>query len=244
MKTILGIGIAAFLCAGCATDRPSKSNANLLPALKPYVKEVASEVGTISAERKEVLNEIARDVAARLEAGKPADMTFICTHNSRRSHMSQIWAATAAYYYGVQNVHTFSGGTQATACNCRTVAAMRRVGFDIEDATTGDNPIYIVRYASDRPVIRTYSKLYNSDGNPTREFIALMTCSVADKSCPVVQGASSRYAIHYVDPRLCDDTPTETTAYNERCREIAREMFYIMSEVRKHLDAVQLASRH
>jgi len=198
----------------------------------------------VSSERKEVLNAIANDVAARLKAGKRADMTFICTHNSRRSHMSQIWAATAAYYYGLDNVHTFSGGTQATACNCRTVAAMRRVGFDIEDATTGDNPIYLVRYAADRPVIRAYSKLYNADGNPKRDFMALMTCSVADKSCPVVQGAVSRYAIHYVDPRLCDDTPAETEAYNARCREIAQEMFYIMSEVRKQLDTVQLASRH
>jgi hypothetical protein len=244
MKTILAIGLAALCCAGCSTGCQAHSNTNLLPALRPYVKEVAGEVGTILPERKEVLNTIAADVTARLEAGKPADLTFICTHNSRRSHMSQIWAATAAYYYGIDNVHTFSGGTQATACNCRTVAAMRRVGFDIEDATNGDNPIYLVRYATDRPVIRAYSKLYNADGNPSRDFIALMTCSVADKSCPVVQGAVSRYAIHYVDPRLCDDTPTETTAYNERCREIAREMFYIMSEVRNHLDTVKLASRH
>jgi uncharacterized protein YxeA len=244
MKTILAIGLAALCCAGCSTGHQAHSNANLLPTLRPYVKEVANEVGTIAPERKEVLNSIASDITARLEAGKPADLTFICTHNSRRSHMSQIWAATAAYYYGLENVHTFSGGTQATACNCRTVAAMRRVGFDIEDATTGDNPIYLVRYATDRPVIRAYSKLYNADGNPSRDFIALMTCSVADKSCPVVNGAVSRYAIHYVDPRLCDDTPTETTAYNERCREIAREMFYIMSEVRNHLGTVKLASRH
>src|SRR5689334_11006074 len=244
MKAIIALAITALLCASCATDPSSKSNANLLPALRPYVKEVAAEVGTISPERKEVLNTIAADVTARLEAGKPADLTFICTHNSRRSHMSQIWAATAAYYYGLQNVHTFSGGTQATACNCRTVAAMRRVGFDFEDATTGDNPIYLVRYATDRPVIRAYSKLYNADGNPTQDFIALMTCSVADKSCPVVAGAASRYAIHYADPRLCDDTPTETTAYNERCREIAREMFYIMAEVRRQQDLSSLAAGH
>ena len=243
MKALIVVGLITLCCAGCSTSG-SRSHAKLLPALQPYVTQVAGEVGTVSSERKEVLNAIANDVAARLKAGKRADMTFICTHNSRRSHMSQIWAATAAYYYGLDNVHTFSGGTQATACNCRTVAAMRRVGFDIEDATTGDNPIYLVRYAADRPVIRAYSKLYNADGNPKRDFMALMTCSVADKSCPVVQGAVSRYAIHYVDPRLCDDTPAETEAYNARCREIAQEMFYIMSEVRKQLDTVQLASRH
>jgi hypothetical protein len=101
----------------------------------------------------------------------------------------------------------------------------------------------LVRYAEDRPPIRAYSKLYNADGNPKRDFIALMTCSVADKTCPIVQGAISRHAIHYADPRLCDDTPTETAAYNERCREIAREMFYIMSEVRRERNVVAMTSR-
>jgi arsenate reductase (thioredoxin) len=244
MKALISFGIIALCCAGCSTTRQSRSNANLLPALRPYVNEVANELGMISAERKVVLEAVASNIAARLAAGKTAQLTFICTHNSRRSHMSQIWAQTAAYYYGLNGVYAFSGGTQATACNCRTVAAMRRVGFAIEDATKGDNPLYLVRYAEDRPPIRAYSKLYNADANPERDFIALMTCSVADKTCPVVEGAISRYAIHYADPRLCDDTPTETAAYNERCREIAREMFYIMSEVRRERNVVTMTSRH
>src|SRR5512140_1600387 len=178
MKGLLAIGLVAFGCAGCSTAPPSNPGAKLLPALQPYVQQVAGEVDTVSSERKVVLDEVAARIVARLEAGKPAQLTFICTHNSRRSHMSQIWAQTAAYYYGINGVQAFSGGTQTTACNCRTVAAMRRVGFDIADATTsGDNPIYVVRYAEDRPAIRAYSKLYNGDGNPSREFIALMTCS-------------------------------------------------------------------
>lgn len=243
MKTIIAIGIMALCCVGCCTTRQSSPNANLLPALRPYVNEVAHELDKVPAERRIVLNEIVATIATRIEAGKTAQLTFICTHNSRRSHMSQIWAQTAACYYGLDKVQAFSGGTEATACNCRTVTAMRTAGFDIQDATTGDNPIYLVRYADDRPVIRAYSKLYNTDSNPKRDFIALMTCSAADKSCPVIQGAIARYAIHYVDPRLCDDTPTETTAYNERCREIAREMFYIMSEVRKQVDGATVAAR-
>jgi hypothetical protein len=230
--------VIALCCAGCSTTPQSRSNAKLLPSLQPYVNEVANELGMVSAERRGVLGAIAADIVGQLKSGKAAQLTFICTHNSRRSHMSQIWAQTAAHYFGLDKIQAFSGGTQATACNCRTVAAMRRVGFVIEDATTGVNPVYLVRYADDRPPIRAYSKLYNADGNPKRDFIALMTCSVADKTCPVVQGAISRYAIHYADPRLCDDTPAETAAYNERCREIAREMFYIMSEVRRRLDAV------
>ena len=157
--------------------------------------------------------------------------------------MSQIWANTAAYHYGLDKVSAYSGGTETTACNCRTVTAMRRAGFEITDATTGENPVYLVRYAEDRPPIRAYSKLYNADSNPSRDFIALMTCSSADKSCPVVKGSIARYAIHYADPRLCDDLPTETAAYNERCREIAREMFYIMSEVRQKRNGTIASTR-
>lgn len=244
MKTIISFGLFALCCAGCSTTPPAPANAKLLPALRPYVTEVSNDLDAVPAERKVMLNQIATDITTQLKAGKAANLTFICTHNSRRSHMSQIWAQTAAYYYGLNKVHAYSGGTQVTACNCRTVTAMRRVGFDIQDATTGDNPVYLVRYAEDRPVIRAYSKLYNADDNPKRDFIAMMTCSAADKSCPIVEGAVSRYAIHYVDPRLCDDTPTETTAYNERCREIAREMFFIMAEVHRQTEAATVASRH
>jgi hypothetical protein len=241
MKLIAAIVMAVALCAtGCSTapPPPRSADANLLPPLRAYADSVAGDLGAIGEDRKAVLDEIAATISARLASGHDADLTFICTHNSRRSHMSQIWAQVAARYYGLDGVRAFSGGTEVTACNCRTITAMRSAGFAIEDATGAanpadtDNPVYLVRYADDRPVIRAYSKLYNAEGNPQDGFIALMTCSKADKSCPVVTGAVARYAIHYADPRLCDDTPTETAAYNDRCREIAREMFYIMSTVR------------
>jgi len=237
MKPIVALSIVALCVAGCSTTRQAEPSAKLLPPLRSYTDEVAHELNAISPERKVVLSEIATTIAQQLEDGHDANLTFICTHNSRRSHMSQIWAQTAARYYGLDRVHAYSGGTEKTCCNPRTITAMRTAGFAIEDATAGDNPLYLVRYADDRPPIRAYSKLYNADGNPKDGFIALMTCSKADKSCPIVKGAVARYAIHYTDPRLCDDTPTETTAYNERCREIAREMFYIMSEVRNQMDA-------
>lgn len=212
----------------CVDLTPGTEQVALLPKLKTYADEVAAELNLVSAERREVLDKIAADVSRQLAARRRADLTFICTHNSRRSHMSQIWAQTAAHYYGMTNVQAYSGGTQETACNSRTIMAMRRAGFAIEDATTGENPLYLVSYAEGKPPVRAYSKLYHADGNPTEGFIALMTCSSADKTCPIVKGSIARHAIHYADPRLCDDTPTETQAYNERCREIAREMFYIM----------------
>jgi len=233
MKRLCLLVLLACWGAGCSAPRPPRPHAGLLPALQSYVTAVTSELDQVPSDRKAVIEAIAADLAALLKAGKPGRLTYICTHNSRRSHMSQIWAQTAAYHYGLDRVSAYSGGTEVTACNCRTVTAMRRAGFAIEDATTGDNPLYLVRYATDRPPIRAYSKLYNADRNPTRGFVALMTCSSADRSCPSVEGAVARHAIHYADPRLCDDTPTETAAYDERCRQIAREMFHLMAEVRR-----------
>lgn len=149
MKTFLAVALIAVGVVSCSMLPRAQSNQKMLPALRPYVAEVAAEVDSLPADRKEVLGKISADITARLQMGKPAYLTFICTHNSRRSHMSQIWAQTAAYYYGLNQVHAYSGGTEVTACNCRTVTAMRRVGFDITDLTTGDNPVYSVRYAED-----------------------------------------------------------------------------------------------
>jgi len=236
MKVMILMVVGALCCAGCTNSTSSLSQADLVEPLVPFVSQTADELHKVPPARRALLADIATATAARLKSGKDANLTFICTHNSRRSHMSQIWAQTAAYYYGLDRVHAFSGGTEATACNCRTVAAMRRAGFSIVKSVEGSNPVYLVQYSDARPPVRAYSKLYNTDANPKEGFIALMTCSQADRKCPVVEGAIARYAIHYVDPKLCDDTPDEVSAYNARCREIAREMFYIMAEARKRLN--------
>jgi hypothetical protein len=97
---------------------------------------------------------------------------------------------------------------------------------------TEENPVYLIQFSDDRPPMRAFSKIYNEGGNPTDAYIALMCCSQADMQCPVVEGASARFAIHYVDPRECDDTDEEVTAYDSRCWEIAIEMFYLMSQIK------------
>ena len=204
-------------------------------SLRPYILQIVTGLDKVPRERRTVLDQIAERIAMRLKFGKTAELTFICTHNSRRSHMSQLWAQTAANYYGLDKIHSFSGGTETTACNIRTVSALRRAGFSVKSAAEGQNPVYLIRFSDDRPPVRVFSKLYNADNNPNKDFIALMCCSKADKKCPVVQGAGSRYAIHYVDPKICDDTTEESFAYDERCREIAHEMFYIMSKVHERV---------
>ncbi len=157
-------------------------------------------------------------------------LIFVCTHNSRRSQMAQLWAAVAAEKYGLQAT-TYSGGTESTAFNPRAVAAMQRAGFRIEKTTDDDNPIYHARYADDRPALTCFSKKYDGAPNPKKHFAAVMVCGDADRKCPNVSGADERVAIPFVDPKVSDGSPSESQTYDERCAQIAREMLYVMSRV-------------
>ena len=93
--------------------------------LQPFVTEVAAASASIPEERKAKLEKLALFVKAKRAAGEDAKLTFICTHNSRRSHLAQIWSTTAAAYYGLNGVSTYSGGTESTAFNPRAVGGSR-----------------------------------------------------------------------------------------------------------------------
>ena len=197
--------------------------------LSSFVEDLINEADLIPAARKEKLQQLASYVEARSTAERIA-LNFICTHNSRRSHLAQIWAAAAAYYYGVSSVKTFSGGTEATAFNPRAVAAMKRAGFRIVGGE-GDNPIYSVSYADHAESLVCFSKVYDHPRNPQSKFAAIMTCSDADENCPFIPGVELRLPLTYEDPKAADDTPEETARYDERVRQIGREIFYAFSLV-------------
>ena len=196
-----------------------------------YIQQAQQGFDRIPDERKERLQKLVLFVRDKIKVGEEAQLIFICTHNSRRSHMGQWWARVAADYYEVPNVRTFSGGTEATAFNPRAVAALERAGFTIEKTSEGDNPHYKVTYASDAPAQEAFSKKYDDAANPQENFAAIMTCSQADENCPLVPGATLRVAIPYEDPKEADGTPEEVTRYDERSKQIATEMLYCFSQI-------------
>lgn len=207
----------------------AKQKPILLPAIERFLSEVSAD--QILEDRKLTLREIADYVTARLDAGKAANLIFICTHNSRRSHMSQIWAYAAALFYGIRDVQCYSGGTEATAFHPNAVRAMRKAGFEITQENKNSNPVYQVKYAETAPPLRIFSKKYDDAANPVKDFAAVMTCAQADQECPVVLGADFRATLPYEDPKLADGTPEEEATYDERCRQIAAEMNTLFSNV-------------
>lgn len=226
------IALFSVVC-GATDEAPAEaaSRATLLPAVEEYVEARVAEFDQISDERREQLKPLTEFVRQKIADGEPVPLTFICTHNSRRSHMSQIWAQTAATWFDLPGVRTYSGGTEWTAFNPRAVAAMQRAGFETLRTTDDSNPIYHVRYSPYLPPMTCFSKVFSSAPNPKESFAAVMVCSDADENCPAVLGCEARISLPYVDPKASDDTPREERTYDERCAQIAREMLYAMSKV-------------
>jgi len=195
------------------------------------ILELEKRFDEISSARKDLLNDFARYISEKLRSDKIVNLNFICTHNSRRSHMSQIWAQTASEYFEIPNIHCFSGGTEATAFNPRSVRAIRNAGFKIDQENESDNPIYLVHFSEKKEPLQCFSKVYNDNFNPQKDFAAIMTCSHAEKNCPVVFGAEKRFSIKYEDPKEFDGTTLEEEKYRERFEQIGIEMIFVFKEI-------------
>jgi arsenate reductase (thioredoxin) len=187
---------------------------------------------SIPEKRKEILIKLTAFVKKKLAENKTVEIIFVCTHNSRRSHMSQLWAQAAASYYEIPHVHCFSGGTEETAFNPRSVKALQKAGFEITQITQGHNPIYQVLIDSNSQPVLGFSKRFSHESNPQKDFCAVMTCTDADEACPFVPGAEARISLPYEDPKKSDDTALESETYAARSVEIAREIFFSFSQVK------------
>ena len=187
----------------------------------------------VSEERKEILQPLVDYVQNKINRNEEIRLNFICTHNSRRSHLSQIWAQTMAFQFGINNVYCYSGGTEATAMFPKVGETLINQGFQIQKLSHEQNPVYAVKFDENQHPIVCFSKAYFDDFNPKSNFGAIMTCNNADEGCPMVFGAEVRFPIKYDDPKAFDGTALMDAKYEERSLEIASEMYFVFSQINK-----------
>jgi len=200
--------------------------------LKKIESTIASlNLETVSGERKEILKPFVEFVQKKVDANLEIRLNFICTHNSRRSHLSQVWAQTIAHYFRIKNVFCYSGGTESTALFPMVAETLRNTGFEINTIAETNNPIYSIKYSGNESPVIGFSKKLDDDFNPKSEFAAIMTCSQADGGCPFIVGAEKRIPLTYEDPKLFDNTPQQAEKYNERSLQIATELVYVFSQI-------------
>jgi arsenate reductase len=190
-------------------------------------------IENITTERKEILQPLIDYIQNKVTNQQEVRLNLICTHNSRRSHLAQIWSQTASAYFNVKNVFCYSGGTEATAMFPIVTKTLEGQGFKIKTISEGKNPIYSIKYSQNEHPIIGYSKTYDDDFNPENKFAAIMTCSQADGGCPFIAGAEKRIPITFEDPKAFDNTPQQAEKYEERSLQIATEMFYVFSQIKQ-----------
>jgi len=205
------------------------TQSTLFPKIDKIIKELNPQ--TIAEERKAVLQRLTDYIQSKVSNGQEIRINFICTHNSRRSHLSQVWAQTMANYFNIKNVFCYSGGTEATALFPMIAATLQNSGFQIKTISKNENPVYSIKYADNEHPIIGFSKKLDDDFNPKSEFAAIMTCYSADEACPIVPGAEKRIPITFEDPKAFDNTPQQDEKYDERSLQIATELFYAFSQI-------------
>lgn len=194
-------------------------------------KTIASlDTENISKERKELLQSLVDFVKKKIAQNKPINLNFICTHNSRRSHLSQIWAQTMANHFNIDNVSCYSGGTEATAMFPMVGETLTKQGFEILKLSETANPVYAVKYAENQHPVICFSKTYDDSFNPIANYGAIMTCDSANEACPIITGAEERFPITFKDPKAFDNTPQQAQKYHERSIQIATELSWVFSK--------------
>jgi len=202
----------------------------LFPEIENVINTLNFE--NISDERKIVLQPLVDFIQGKASRSQEIRLNLICTHNSRRSHLSQVWAQTAAAHYGIKNVFCYSGGTEATAMFPMAAKTLDKQGFQIKTIAEGNNPVYAIKYSANAHPVIGFSKTFDDDFNPQSEFAAILTCSSADQGCPFIAGAEVRIPITFEDPKAFDNTPQQAEKYEERSLQIATEMFYVFSQIK------------
>lgn len=190
------------------------------------------DINSISNKRKLLLDEFANYLRDKIIADQEIRLNFICTHNSRRSLFSQVWAQVMAHHFGISKLQCYSAGTEATALFPMVVKTLENSGLRIEVLAQSSNPIYSIKYAENAHPIVGFSKTLDDNFNPKSNFLALMTCSQANEDCPFISGAEKRISLNFDDPKVYDNTDLQIEKYRERSLQIALEMFYVFSQLK------------
>lgn len=188
---------------------------------------------TIDTDRKVILQPLVDFIQEKANNKVEINLNFICTHNSRRSHLAQVWAQVASEYFNIPLVQCYSGGTEETALFPKVAETLTEQGFNIFKIAETTNPVYAIKYSDNGLPIIGFSKKYDNLFNPVSAFAAIMTCSQADGGCPFIAGAEKRIPITFEDPKISDNTPEQSKVYTERSLQIATEMFYVFSMIKK-----------
>jgi arsenate reductase (thioredoxin) len=220
-------------------EKTTLSRNDIFTKVRLHADLLTTQFDLIEEPHRAAAAELVNWIATNYQPGKPLAVIVVCTGNSRRSILGSTMGNIAAAYYGMPEIHFYSGGTAPSAFNSRAIATLKEIGVEVEPSgkeaprgSSGEaNPIYRVRWGTGLERLE-FSKSYSDAHNPQSGFVAIMVCSQADAECPVVKGASKRISAPYADPKEYDGAEFEAVKYAERRDEIGRFMLSVLMQAR------------
>ncbi|KAB1154696.1 hypothetical protein F7018_14325 [Tenacibaculum aiptasiae] len=201
---------------------------------KTFFEEARKET-IINNDRLNLIGDIAHTIIDEFNDREKINLNFICTHNSRRSQLAQVWSFYAIEYFNLKNIFTYSGGTEITAFHRNTVKCLQKTGFNFNIIDfSHQNPRYLISFQGTKKSILGFSKTYDHSSN-SFPYIAITTCDSADENCPFIPDAISRFHLPFTDPKISDNTDLMEETYLNTSKQIAGEVFYIFETIKNHL---------
>jgi arsenate reductase len=231
MKTFVFASVLGLIiCISCN----NRSAPTFSPDLEAYCQTLSGEFAEVPDSTGKRLREAGNYIINRGKDGLDINISFVCEHNSRKSHMGHVWTQMAVQYYGMENISCYSGGTTPTYVNERIITALGNAGFRIsERGIAGYGPKYHLDYGNEAQGIEIFSKRYDHQMNPDTNYLAITLCYNPEECCPIT-GGDLQLTIPYEDMQPFDSTPQEEEMYDKQCRQIARDMFYMIGYVNEN----------
>lgn len=219
---------------GTKSVTDSKFN-KLYPILNEYVRDFPKEFRKIPEERRFRLNEIIYFLEEQELNKAPWQLLFVSTNQSSVSQMAQVWSKAAAYYFDFKNLSSYSGGLDPDNISVSTIKALEKAGFIVYNTDVNGVDVYKVKYSYNLQPILTFSKKIDHIRNPSGDFMAVIVDENADLNIQNIKGTYNRLLLRYDDPIGYEGSELEDQVFDESCRQVAVEMFYVFAQLRKRL---------
>ena len=233
---LLKISLSVLLFLSTIYSDGQKTNFNkLYPILNEYVKDFPNEFRKIPEDRRYRLNEIVYFLEEQQENKAPSQLIFISTHQSSVSQMAQVWSKAAAYYFGFPGFQSFSGGIKPNEIAINSIETIEKAGFIVYKSDIDGIDVYRVKFSYNLTPIVIFPKKIEHVKNPYDNFMAVFVEENADVNISNIKGTYHRLLLNYNDPIGYEGSGLEDQVYEESCRKVAIEMFYVFFQLRKRM---------
>ncbi len=233
MQVIILLFTAQLLFFGKQPDAEDARYNTLYPILNEYIRNFPKELRKIPEERRYRLNEIVYFLEDQQQNRAPWQVTFISSNESAAGQMALAWSRAAAYYFGFTDFTPNSGGMVPEQIPVSAILSLEKAGFIIYKAPIGGIDVYRVKYTYNLEPLVMFPKKIDHVKNPANSFMAVVLDSNAELNIKNIRGTYNRLFLEYEDPSGYVGSDMEKEKFDELCRQVAVEMFYVFSQLRK-----------